>query len=81
MTIRITADSIRKISRTSMGVRMMKLRSTNKIVDVAIVPADDEVIEEAENAEQQEQLQDAEGQEDIITTEENEINVQPEEEI
>ena len=81
MTIRITADSIRKISRTSMGVRMMKLRSTNKIVDVAIVPADDEVIEEAENAEQQEQLQDADGQEEVITTEENEINVQPEEEI
>ena len=39
MTIRITADSVRKISRTAIGVRMMKLRSTNKIVDVAIVPA------------------------------------------
>ena len=38
MTIRITADSIRKISRTAIGVRLMKLRSTNKIVDVAIVP-------------------------------------------
>ena len=41
MTIRITAESVRKISRTSMGVRMMKLRSTNKIVDVAVVPAED----------------------------------------
>ena len=45
MTIRITADSVRKISRTSIGVRMMKLRSTNKIVDVAIVPADDSVLD------------------------------------
>ncbi len=80
MTIRITADSIRKISRTSMGVRMMKLRSTNKIVDVAVVPADDEVLEEAVNAEQEEQ-QSEELFEENVTTEENNINNQPKEEI
>ena len=58
MTIRITADSVRKISRTAIGVRMMKLRSTNKIVDVAIVPAgvnEDELpeVEQIENIEEE----------------------------
>ena len=67
MTIRITADSVRKISRTSIGVRMMKLRSTNKIVDVAIVPADDSVLEEVDDEqslanEQQTQVEDIEAE-------------------
>lgn len=50
MTIRITAESVRKIGRTSMGVRLMKLRSTNKIVDVAVVPAEDKVETTENNA-------------------------------
>ena len=39
-TIRIKSSDVRKVSRTSMGVRMMKLRSGNTIASFATVEAD-----------------------------------------
>lgn len=72
MTIRITADSVRKISRTAIGVRMMKLRSTNKIVDVAVVPADDSVLEGADESEAQ-QSESIDAFETVEDVQENEV--------
>jgi len=39
-TIRIRSGDVRKVSRVSIGVRMMKLRSNNTIVSVATVSSD-----------------------------------------
>ena len=72
MTIRITADSVRKISRTSIGVRMMKLRSTNKIVDVAIVPGDNTVLDGADESEAQ-QSESIDAFETVEDVQENEV--------
>lgn len=46
--IRIKADSIRKCSRTSKGVKVMRLNDLDKVVAVTIVPHDDEECDEAE---------------------------------
>lgn len=37
VTIRISSDDVRKVSRTSIGVRMMKLRAGNTIASIATV--------------------------------------------
>ncbi len=80
-TIRIRSGDVRKVSRVSIGVRMMKLRSNNTIVSVATVssdanePDDDDglpsVGEFAEQFEKQTEEIDInqEGQEDLEHTE------------
>ena len=40
MTIRLKSSDVRKVSRTSMGVRMMKLRAGNTIASIATVAGD-----------------------------------------
>ena len=49
MTIRLKSGDVRKVSRTSLGVRMMKLRNGNTIASIATVAGDDE--ENPENTE------------------------------
>lgn len=49
MTIRLKSGDVRKVSRTSMGVRMMKLRSGNTIASIATVAGDTEDAIESED--------------------------------
>jgi len=48
LTIRINANSVRKIKRSGIGVKMMKLRANNNIVSFAVVPVDPETPENLE---------------------------------
>ena len=56
MTIRLKSGDVRKVSRTSMGVRMMKLRNGNLIASIATVAGDanepEETEENSENTEE-----------------------------
>ena len=44
--IRINSSTVRLLSRTSMGVKMMKLRANNKITSVAVIAKEEEIINE-----------------------------------
>lgn len=48
MTIRISSDDVRKVGRTSIGVRMMKLRSGNVITSIATVEPEANETEETD---------------------------------
>ncbi len=61
LTIRITTDSVRKIKRAGLGVKMMRLRSNNKIVSFAIVPAEQNIDAMVMNQEDAEALKKVEG--------------------
>ncbi len=72
--IRTHADSINLVSRTSLGVRLMKVAENDKVVSVAIVDRqeDEEPVSETENS-QAEQNLDAQN----VAVETNETNEQP----
>ena len=44
--IRISSNDVRLLSRNSTGVKLMRLRANNKIASVAVLPPNDEEIEE-----------------------------------
>lgn len=68
-TIRLKTSDVRKVSRTSMGVRMMKLRSGNTIASIATVAGEQEE-ENAENeAERDNSIENTDGVTESVANE------------
>ena len=52
VTIRVSSDSLRLLSRTAMGVKMMKLKGNSKIASVAVIDSVDENVDVEKVAEE-----------------------------
>lgn len=61
LTIRISSETVRKIKRAGMGVKMMKLRNNNQIVSFAIVPAEETITTELLLSDDADKLNDLKG--------------------
>ena len=57
VTIRVSSDSLRLLSRTAMGVKMMKLKGNSKIASVAVIDSVDENVDVEKVAKEVQQVE------------------------
>lgn len=57
VTIRVQSDSVRRMGRTAMGVKMMRLRGDSKIASIALVEQEDEEVDIKQIAEEIKQVE------------------------
>ena len=71
IVIRISTDDIRTIGRSSMGVRLMRLKGNGKVMAMALTPRDEEAEHATvDGAEEAEAVEATEATETTATTEE-----------